>query len=210
MKKTAAVILAACLCMAASSCITIKVGQDSSASSSEESLTESKEQTVSQTVSSHTEESGQDKENSEISESELDKKNKSDLSVLLRKKNELKNNVYFIRNGFFEKRDENGKILYDSEGKPVMEERKTVHNTYYYCDALIRDINHDGSYEMIVKYFVPPSNLMEGTVDQIRKKHNSNEYLYVIAYDIYTVQNGEAVSGGCFDITGTVFEGQQF
>ena len=54
----------------------------------------------------------------------------------------------------------------------------------YFVDAVIRDLNNDGHYEMVVKY-VGCSQVINGKIDNI-------EYGNFI-YDIVTVKNGKAV-----------------
>lgn len=109
--------------------------------------------------------------NEESSEIQMDKELVETITILANKKNELKQQKDFTL---------------DYEDKYGM-------GRCYYCDAVIKDFDEDGNYEMVVKYLVTPTMVKTNT----DMDYSTLDFEYKnVVYDWYTVRNGEAVSSG--------------
>ncbi len=198
-KKTLILVMAMALSMTAIGCSVEKNGmaQESSGktvvaskdqaessaseSSQSESVDESTSESSSEELSGFSGTESSVESSATISRSE---KLKSDFAALLAKKKELQEGILFAK----QKVSQN-------------ENAVTVNYTlpYYYCDAVIKDINHDGEYEMIVKYIMT----MTGGVyfDSFTSENTSTiKSHYSVVYDLYTVHDGKAVSCDYLDI----------
>ena len=72
-------------------------------------------------------------------------------------------------------------------------EQKYAMGRCYYCDAVIKDFNDDGTYEMIVKYIATVSLPRSGS----EWDYKTYDFMYYnVVYDMYTVHDGKAVSSG--------------
>ena len=112
---------------------------------------------------------------------------KSEIECLLLKKQELKDEGYFSKSN------------------------TSYINTYFYNDAVIKDFNSDGHYEMIVEYIVPFSHYSSEQYDPEKETFMSadNNYKDVRVLEIYTVRNNQAVGSGYLDQIRQVFSGAQ-
>ncbi|MGN1458380.1 MAG: hypothetical protein ACI4XP_10590 [Acutalibacteraceae bacterium] len=89
------------------------------------------------------------------------------------------------------------KRKYTSDGEvKVSEERPSK---LYFVDAVIRDINNDGHYEMIVKYDGRGTALGGNNRITYNGKEVFIDYIGKLIYDIVTVKDGKAVSSGHYE-----------
>ncbi len=141
--------------------------------------------------SSHVVESSSEPESSVVSEEseQIDPaamKNLQDIKLLLEKKHALQEENCFVK---------------------VDPENEYIRNTYYYCDAVVKDFNHDGNYEMIVKYVVP-LGLAGSTPGEL--DYQTHEFKNAsTVYDLFTVQDGIVVSSDYLDIQHVIHYGSQ-
>lgn len=89
------------------------------------------------------------------------------------------------------------KTKYQNDGEVTVSEEKPA--KLYFVDAVIKDINNDGHYEMIVKYDGRGTALGGNN----RIKYNGKEFFIddmgKLIYDIVTIQDGKAVSSGHYE-----------
>ena len=124
-------------------------------------------------------ESSAQKENSKPQESSLDEKQirteqaKKDITVLL----EYKKGLESVKDIKWNVNDVDGGVGND-------------YGRLYYVDSVIRDINEDGGYELIVKYDLRAVNFKDSTVVG-RDQYN---FYPAFTYDIVRVVDGKAVA----------------
>ena len=102
-----------------------------------------------------------------------------------------------------EKKLETIRILAEKKNELKDQKNFTFDDKYamgrcYYCDAVIKDYNGDGTYEMIVKYLCTTAIPESGNDDETS---TGNFRHYNVVYDLYTVHDGSAVSSGHLNYT---------
>ncbi len=111
---------------------------------------------------------------------------KSEIECLLLKKQELKEEGYFSKSDNY------------------------FTNTYFYNDAVIKDFNLDGHYEMIVEYIVPFAHPSGTEYDPAKDPFiRANDMSVVKVLELYTVRSKQAVGSGYLDQIKLVFAGDQ-
>lgn len=108
----------------------------------------------------------------ESSVPQMDEELVKSITILTNKKNELKEQKNFT---------------YDTTGDIKM-------GRLYYCDAVIKDFDADGNYEMVVKYVTTPA--LPGSKEYNDPDETHNFDVFNVVYDWYTIQDGQAVSSG--------------
>lgn len=78
-------------------------------------------------------------------------------------------------------------------------------STYFYNDAVIKDFNRDGHYEMVVSYVSPFG--MDSTLFESYDPEKEAFLHWVSVYELYTVLGNEAVGSGYLDDLKTIYAG---
>ncbi|MDD6489380.1 MAG: hypothetical protein PUG48_06185 [Clostridia bacterium] len=94
-------------------------------------------------------------------------------------------------------------LVYQVKWKNTVNDKVTVSEErpakLYFVDAVIRDINNDGHYEMIVKYDGRGKALGGNNRITYKGKEVFIDYIGKLIYDIVTVKDGKAVSSGHYE-----------
>ena len=150
---------------------------DNNTSSSVQDNGKSNDTSAEESQNSADDQGSTDSQNSAESQEEssvppMDEELVKTITILTNKKNELKEQKNFT---------------YDTTGDINM-------GRLYYCDAVIKDFDADGNYEMVVKFVTTPA--LPGSKEYNDPTETHNFDVFNVVYDWYTIQDGQAVSSG--------------